>query len=594
MAVVLCPDCKKEISDTAKVCPNCGYPYGKNLTLYTTAKSLMESCSTSTEYLGAAELFHSICGLLDAEELEKICRERAETCQQQEIQREQERQEQEIRRKQEEEERRRRELQELEEKKEQEEEERERRRKEFVAAIKQKKNQIILAVTIVVLLLAGGMIFVKVGLPSINYTRAASLMNEGEYEEALSIFQSLSGYKDSSSLVNECQYLQAKDYLEAKQYQSAAPILEGLSLLGYKDSRDLLEECQKGIEYISAENLLNDGREAEAALAFSKISDYEDSFSRSLEAWDAARKSEVISAGTHVALGLKEDGTVLAIGSAETNAGQCDVSAWTNIASVSAGLCHSVGLKEDGTVVATGLNTDGQCNVGEWRDIIEIHAGFYHTVGLKSDHTVVATICSEETDYGQCNVSWWKNIVAVAAGRYHTVGLKADGTVVAVGSNDNSQCDVEEWTDIVAIDAGVNYTAGLRSDGSVVTTGFTRYFNKDSGVHQYSLSLAVSTINWTAAKFIAISVGDCIIGLKENGRIEDAGVLGDLGQDWENIIDISAGIGYSIKLHTTGEVEIVTHEYMTSHGYENCYPDYDIDTSYIPENLNWKNIKRTR
>ena len=75
MAVVLCPDCKKEISDTAKVCPNCGYPYGKNLTLYTTAKSLMKSCSTSTEYLGAAELFHSIRDLLDAEELERICRE---------------------------------------------------------------------------------------------------------------------------------------------------------------------------------------------------------------------------------------------------------------------------------------------------------------------------------------------------------------------------------------------------------------------------------------------------------------------------------------------------------------------------------------
>jgi hypothetical protein len=57
---------------------------------------------------------------------------------------------------------------------------------------------------------------------------------------------------------------------------------------------------------------------------------------------------------------------------------------------VAAGYYHTVGLKSDGTVVAVGDNTHGQCDVGGWTDIIQIGAGIYHTVGLKSDGTVVA------------------------------------------------------------------------------------------------------------------------------------------------------------------------------------------------------------
>jgi hypothetical protein len=50
---------------------------------------------------------------------------------------------------------------------------------------------------------------------------------------------------------------------------------------------------------------------------------------------------------------------------------------------VAAGGYHRVGLKDDGTVVAVGDNTYGQCNVGNWTDITKVAAGGYHTVGLK-------------------------------------------------------------------------------------------------------------------------------------------------------------------------------------------------------------------
>ena len=36
---------------------------------------------------------------------------------------------------------------------------------------------------------------------------------------------------------------------------------------------------------------------------------------------------------------------------------------------VSAGGLHTVGLKSDGTVVAVGYNVNGQCDVTGWKDI---------------------------------------------------------------------------------------------------------------------------------------------------------------------------------------------------------------------------------
>ena len=45
------------------------------------------------------------------------------------------------------------------------------------------------------------------------------------------------------------------------------------------------------------------------------------------------------------------------------------------IPQVAAGLQHTVGLKADGTVVAVGGNCHGQCDVGSWTDIQQVVAG---------------------------------------------------------------------------------------------------------------------------------------------------------------------------------------------------------------------------
>ena len=45
--------------------------------------------------------------------------------------------------------------------------------------------------------------------------------------------------------------------------------------------------------------------------------------------------------------------------------GQCDVSSWRDIVAIAAGDNHTVGLRADGTVVAVGENRYGQCNVDQ-------------------------------------------------------------------------------------------------------------------------------------------------------------------------------------------------------------------------------------
>ena len=74
-----------------------------------------------------------------------------------------------------------------------------------------------------------------------------------------------------------------------------------------------------------------------------------------------------ISAGGRHTVGLKADGTVIAVGDNRLN--QCDLSDWHNIIDISCGDMCTVGLKSDGTALAIGWNYYGQCNVSNWADI---------------------------------------------------------------------------------------------------------------------------------------------------------------------------------------------------------------------------------
>ncbi|WP_235700476.1 RCC1 domain-containing protein, partial [Clostridioides difficile] len=63
--------------------------------------------------------------------------------------------------------------------------------------------------------------------------------------------------------------------------------------------------------------------------------------------------------------------------------GQCDVEGWTDIEKIYKGYQNTIGLKKDGTVVAVGNNSCGQCDVEDWTDIISINSEIKCTIGLK-------------------------------------------------------------------------------------------------------------------------------------------------------------------------------------------------------------------
>jgi uncharacterized protein (TIGR02145 family) len=247
-----------------------------------------------------------------------------------------------------------------------------------------------------------------------------------------------------------------------------------------------------------------------------------------------------VSAGYWHTVGLKSDGTVVAVGN--NDYGQCEVSSWTNIVQVSAGYWHTVGLKSDGTVFAVGRNNLGQCEVSSWTNIVQVSAGGWHTVGLKSDGTVVAV---GNNGNGQCEVSSWTNIAQVSAGGWCTFVLKTDGTV-NITDDWFAEDDILSWTNIEQVSIGALHAAGLKSDGTLVVAGTCRAGQCDVS-------------SWT--NIVQIYGGsDVTVGLKSDGTVIAAG-WNEFGQcdvsSWTNITQVSTDGHRTVGLKSDGTVVAV-------------------------------------
>ena len=340
-------------------------------------------------------------------------------------------------------------------------------------------------------------------IPNNKYEEALALMNDEKYEEAIAKFKKLNGHKDSEDKVVECT-----------------------NIVNENTYNDAIEKY-------------NNGNLSESLPVFFKMIDYKDSETIIKEA--AKKLKNRIATGNYHTVGLKSDGTVVAVG--ENNYGECDVENWTDIIAISAGGFHTVGLKSNGTVVATGNNHDGRCDVSNWTDIVAISSGDSYTLGLKSNGTVVA-VGSEIG--GGTKASEWTNITSIAAGYFDAYGIRTDGTVVTTDEFKTEKikdwkniCDISahwhaialstdgnvlatengkygegsisEWDDIIAIYAGDYHSVGINSIGSPGFVGL------DGGKRNFD--------GWT--EIIAISsYGDHTIGLKADGTLIATGESG--------------------------------------------------------------------
>lgn len=414
-----------------------------------------------------------------------------------------------------------------------------------------------------------------------KYSAAKELLEEGKYKEAIAAFEALGDYRDSPEQL-ETARLAAEEKAEesypatkeptatvetledsqasTQQAETTQPIAEEET--GENDPKEkstkepaatvkTIRESQPGTQQtestqpiVEEETEKTDPEEKPTKEPAATVETLRESqpdtqpteSSQPANTLNERKKEVTVSAGPYHTVGLKTDGTVVAMGG--NNYGQCDVSSWTGIAAVNAGLYHTIGLKTTGTVVAAGYNAFGQCDVDDWTDIVAVSAGLNHTVGLKADGTAVAV---GKNEAHQCDVGSWTGLTAVSAGSDHTVGLKSDGTVVAAGSNGDGQCNVEDWTDIVAISAGWSCTVGLKSDGTVVAVG-------NNGDGQCSVE------SWR--NIVSVSAGLYhVLGLKYDGTVVAAG-SNSFGQcdvgNWKNIVAISAGSNQTVCLKSNG------------------------------------------
>jgi hypothetical protein len=299
---------------------------------------------------------------------------------------------------------------------------------------------------------------------------------------------------------------------------------------------NLVAEAEEGYKFVNWIGNVSTVKDVNAAQTTVTMND-----SYSITANFESKYTPMVAGGALHTVGLKIDGTVVAVGYNEYS--ECIVDGWTDIIQVLAGTYHTVGLKADGTVIRTGWCPFQQCAFDGWTDIIQVAGSYYHTVGLKADGTVVAV---GSNDDGQCNFGGWRNIAQVAAGVSHTVGLRADGTVIVAGSNKYGQCNVGGWTDIVQVAAGAYHTVGLRSDGTVVTTGWDDYGG-------------LNVDGWTEIVQVAAGYRHTV-GLESDGTVvaigDNASGQCDVG-GWTDIIQVAAGYNHTVGLKSDGTVVAV-------------------------------------
>lgn len=158
---------------------------------------------------------------------------------------------------------------------------------EKAAAKRTKRNRIIGIISGITAVIAVAVFFVmtKVVIPNNNYKAAEKLLAAGQYEEAITAFESMGDYKDSSQRVAEARYAIAEELLTDGHYEQAIVAFEEMG--SYRDvssraaeARNLLMEAQ----YADAEELLTNRKYTEAIEAYQSLQNYRDSTDKAKEA----------------------------------------------------------------------------------------------------------------------------------------------------------------------------------------------------------------------------------------------------------------------------------------------------------------------
>ncbi len=102
----------------------------------------------------------------------------------------------------------------------------------------------------------------------VKYSEAKALMSDGKYEEAITVFEELDGYKDSEDKINECRnaikdrdYEAASELMKDGKYEEAITAFEALD--GHKDSKSKIAECEEAVKEKEKQDKIKQEKEKE-------------------------------------------------------------------------------------------------------------------------------------------------------------------------------------------------------------------------------------------------------------------------------------------------------------------------------------------
>ncbi len=322
-------------------------------------------------------------------------------------------------------------------------------------------------------------------LTEYRYRLAQSYLEAGKLSDAETLFSQLSGYRDSREMISECRYRAAGLLFDHGEYEAAKDAFYALA--GYADALARYDACRyeiaaateakdakEAFRLFRALGAYGDAKARAEAIAIRLTGESDPQYAvnamlgisnetleqiRELDAARGALPTGRLAVGFYHTVGLKSDGTVLAVG--RSDEGQCNVTGWTDVTAIDCGAYHTAALRRNGTVVCTGRNDEGQCDTESWTDIAAIVCTDYNTVGLKTDGTIVSTGFVAFSE-----LSGWQHITAIGGGSYAVCGVSESGQVLSSHASMRS----EDMIDVIGIDVSTGYCVGFKADGTVLCT----------------------------------------------------------------------------------------------------------------------------
>ena len=367
----------------------------------------------------------------------------------------------------------------------------------------------------------------------IRYNYGISLLDAGMYEQAAESFRELGSYRDSEMA---CCYAQAAGQAEEHCYAQAA--LDYAKAGSFRDAR---EQSYKAWRHVPGRKTVSVQYGAEGEILIYAIHDNgtvmldgqktlnpESGPKDSLEI-DPYRDLVSLSG----CIGLKYDGTLVLPAETETgilpedleriNRYRSQLTQWTDVVMLSADQNYNavLGVRADGTVVAVGSGEHEKCRASQWENIVLISQGSDWVVGLRVDGTVAAVGNNRSH---QCDVENWSGIIDIATGSGTTVGLHSNGTTVTVGANAHYPAFLtQSWWNIAELEDG---PFGIQASGKVAA-GFGDWEHKRSAVD-----------SWTSV--VSVTIHDRIaVGLRTDGTLVFAGADADMypsAKSWAGIM----------------------------------------------------------